>query len=291
MPFEEHPFPRHVRSVQNLLGRIATSLHFSQHQLLVLSVFPVIILLGQVMGYLSPDESIHNYFTSKGNILNTYFVKFGWFWTLATYLNIILNKLKSGSISNRKFILSFFRVILISIGWFLFTQWFFGPPIMDRVFVLSGGKCSSVQNTNIPDVLKNLFQSSPNSDIILYDSKRISSATCKKLKGKWEGGHDPSGHVFLLTLSVCLLIWETIEFYNVEDEIIHDFFNNVITFNQMLREPIMVTSLVVITALSMLFMTVLKYHSLGEQLAGFSVSVLVLWIVNMVIEYTGLYSV
>lgn len=300
MQFEEHPFPKHVQTIGEKIHIISEKCKLSKHQLIILIIIPFIIIFGQIMSYISPDESIHNYFTSRGNLINTYFVKFSWFWTIVTYLNIIINKLRKGSINNRKFILSISRVLLITLCWYLFTQWFFGPPIMDRVFLLTGGKCVDVDYNKIPEKIKHLFklsmsQISNNDNNIDIDiekelaySNQISSATCKIYKGKWEGGHDPSGHVFILTLSVCLLIVETIEFYTIEDEIFHNFFNNVITLNQVLKSPIFMTMIVVITALSMLFMTVLKYHSLGEQLAGFSVSVFALWLVNRIIELIGL---
>lgn len=75
--------------------------------------------------------------------------------------------------------------------WAAFTQWFFGPPIIDRGFRLTGGVCGDLEkgrDTGMGDA-----------------AEVVTSAACKLAGGQWRGGHDISGHVFLLTLGCAFL--------------------------------------------------------------------------------------
>ena len=65
------------------------------------------------------------------------------------------------------------------------TQWFFGPALIDRTFILTGGICE--QDTDI-----------------------ATGVACKAIGGSWRGGHDLSGHVFLLVLSSAFLWMEVL---------------------------------------------------------------------------------
>ena len=76
------------------------------------------------------------------------------------------------------------------------TQWFFGPAVIDRSFVVTGGKCeravAAVQGedtTTAGQGLENL----------------LTAAACKAAGGSWNGGHDVSGHVFMLVLVTAVL--------------------------------------------------------------------------------------
>jgi hypothetical protein len=82
------------------------------------------------------------------------------------------------------------------------TQWFFGPAIIDRSFVVTGGKCEEVMDRaekmelgeRPSDQLETLF----------------SAAACKGAGGAWQGGHDISGHVFMLVLATAFLAHEAV---------------------------------------------------------------------------------
>lgn len=273
-----HPIGLHLKGLDQLFGSCSSRIHLKKYQLVVLSCIPIIILVGQLMSLYSPDETIHNYFTSKGNLINTVFVKQGWLWTILTYFYTVIHKLRTKKIKVKVFIISFARVFLLTFCWFLFTQWFFGPPLMDRAFVLTGGKCYSIHQSRIPSDTKLLFSCSADKcPEGFYDSKEVSSSYCKSVKGSWEGGHDPSGHMFLLTLSIMLLIGETVELYNSEDKLLDTFNKKNISLIEILLNPLVITASVVFLSLSMLLMTVIKYHSFNEQISGFSVAVLSLW--------------
>ena len=74
------------------------------------------------------------------------------------------------------------------------TQWCFGPPVFDRVFLYSGGRCEGFSVTDKGEV--------EDLGIITIAAK------CRKVGGSWEGGFDVSGHVFLLVLGSWLLAVE-----------------------------------------------------------------------------------
>lgn len=63
----------------------------------------------------------------------------------------------------------------------LVTQWCFGPGLIERGFRLTGGGCVGA------------FEDG------------VTSQVCKMQGGRWEGGYDVSGHVFLLTLGSVFL--------------------------------------------------------------------------------------
>jgi hypothetical protein len=78
------------------------------------------------------------------------------------------------------------------------TQWFFGPAIIDRGFLLTGGQCELVEMAEVGKV-----------DM---DGTRqfLTGVACKSVGGKWKGGHDISGHVFLLVLGSMFLFEEAL---------------------------------------------------------------------------------
>lgn len=77
------------------------------------------------------------------------------------------------------------------------TQWFFGPAIVDRSFVLTGGRCEDVRPKT---------PGHPASEL----SAVFTAAACKAAGGAWRGGHDVSGHVFMLVLASAFLVFEAL---------------------------------------------------------------------------------
>jgi len=86
------------------------------------------------------------------------------------------------------------RWVLVTAWWFFVTQWFFGPAIIDRSFRWTGGKCELAE-----DKVR----------MGEGDTKEFFTAVaCKASGGRWSGGHDISGHVFLLVLGTGFLLSE-----------------------------------------------------------------------------------
>ncbi|KAJ9637499.1 uncharacterized protein PV06_04023 [Exophiala oligosperma] len=183
----------------------------------LLLVYPLILALGSAYSILSPIASgppvaplapgvtadVHapsipnqNYFSGKGNIFNIYFVKRGWFWTSLALLLLQLTTRPAPTLRGKHYAQVALRYCLATLSWVLTTQWFFGPALIDRSFTITGGHCEPhIMNTN---GLKEAI-----------DMTTISSGpVCKAAGGRWRGGHDISGHVFILVLSSALLLYE-----------------------------------------------------------------------------------
>ncbi|TQS31944.1 hypothetical protein Golomagni_07761 [Golovinomyces magnicellulatus] len=131
------------------------------------------------------------YFSQKTNMFNVYFVKRGWAW-----VSLVIFAFASTypDMSNGQRARALLRWGANTLWWFLVTQWFFGAPIIDRGFRWTGGKCELAQMEVEQGVAttKDLF----------------TAAACKSSGGKWYGGHDISGHVFLLTLGSAMIMSE-----------------------------------------------------------------------------------
>jgi len=89
-------------------------------QLIILAIYPTTVLLGMVS-----NHPVDSYFAQKDNLINVYFLKYGWLWTsLAFFAHISHMTQVTGPLA---------RYLVATIWWYLVTQWCFGPPIMDMV--------------------------------------------------------------------------------------------------------------------------------------------------------------
>jgi hypothetical protein len=176
----------------------------------LLAIYPLTLLLGSLFSSLNPLSRIApysavlqshesatapSYFAQKKNVFNVYFVKKGWFWTTAAFLAFLIMWPGFGKGLSVKRIRAGTRYLVITTWWVFVTQWFFGPPLIDRGFRFTGGQCELVR-----DDIKQEGLSKPR--------EYITAATCKAVGGTWKGGHDISGHVFLLILGSALLWFE-----------------------------------------------------------------------------------
>jgi hypothetical protein len=79
--------------------------------------------------------------------------------------------------------------------WVGTTKWLFGPPLIDRSFTFTGGRCEAlpakIDDSDRPEL-----------------SAIATQLACKAVGGHWKGGHDISGHIFMLVLSSAFLILE-----------------------------------------------------------------------------------
>ena len=81
--------------------------------------------------------------------------------------------------------------------WAAVTQRFFGPPLIDRGFRLTGGACELLTEDMAGKAGR-----------VARGEEVLSAVACKMAGGTWKGGHDISGHVFLLILGSSLLWFE-----------------------------------------------------------------------------------
>lgn len=190
-----------------------------------LAIYPLTLFIGLLYAHISPTAKPSygttgtassnasadqpapiNYFAYKRNIVNIGFVKIGWIWTTLAFLGTILIQLQRSSpssaiaVRNRRVIHAVNRFALATLSWIFTTQWAFGPPLSDRGFIATGGKC--MQSDPTPSGPREMTPHGITSIGI------FSSSTCKLSGGTWKGGHDVSGHVFMLSLTSALLFIE-----------------------------------------------------------------------------------
>lgn len=149
-----------------------------------------------------------HYFASKSNVLNVHFIKRIWGWTSAAFLALLLTSPESSAAlrPRRVRVLQFITATSV---WLAFTSWFFGPSVLDRLISSTGGQCllslPSGELVSVP--FEHCYAHtwlSPSSHPTLF--------TEAILDKDWRGharlrrGHDVSGHVFLLTMSVLFLV-------------------------------------------------------------------------------------
>jgi len=186
----------------------------------MLGIYPVLLVLGSLFSLLdsaareSPYDAAKqshdpahapSYFAKKSNIFNILFVKRGWFWVTASYLIFLFTHPSNGPARSLVFtprrIRGLIRWGLVTIWWIFITQWFFGPAIIDRGFRLTGGQCELVREAQAGQ--------------IEMDETRqlVTGIACKTVGGEWKGGHDISGHVFLLVLGSFFLFEEVLHVF------------------------------------------------------------------------------
>lgn len=179
-------------------------------------MYPVTLLIGSLFSILDPNarNSPYNpttqshfqsvapsYFAKKNNIFNIFFVKRGWAWFTLSYIFFLFSHPSTGpsgyQLSSKR-LRGLIRFGMVTLWWIFVTQWFFGPPIIDRGFTLTGGFCE-------------LIDFGDTRSEYLEDKRFISTAvTCKAVGGQWKGGHDISGHVFLLVMGSMFLFEEVL---------------------------------------------------------------------------------
>ncbi|KAI9645854.1 hypothetical protein NHQ30_005289 [Ciborinia camelliae] len=184
---------------------------------ILLSIYPAILLLGSIFSILSPDvraseynaalqshppSTAPSYFAKKSNIFNQWFVKKGWAWISASYFFFLLTHPSTGPPGvftlTRRRLRGLLRYIVVTTWWIFVTQWFFGPPIIDRGFIISGGQCE-------------LVDAAGKGKVDMDNTRQfVTGVACKAVGGKWKGGHDISGHVFLLVLGSMFLFQEVL---------------------------------------------------------------------------------
>ena len=189
----------------------------------LLLIYPLILGIGFIYAIISPTASVHDalaagitsdlnkpmqasYFAGKKNLINLFFVKRGWLWTSLALLFLQLTtrpaaaSVSKSPITTRNkmaghYLQAGLRYIIITLLWTITTQWFFGPPLIDRSFTLTGGHCENLPLHIEENPAKKL-------------ATVYSGYACKKSGGTWRGGHDISGHVFILVLSSASLLYE-----------------------------------------------------------------------------------
>lgn len=179
---------------------------------LLLAVYPITLILGSIFATLStsipstysaihqsyyPPSTAPSYFAKKKNIFNIYFVKKGWLWVTVSAFLFIMTHPSLGptfQVTKRR-VQAALRYSVATLLWTFTTQWFFGAPLVDRGFRWTGGACEVAAD---PVAMANMSEK----------KQFLTASACKMNGGMWKGGHDISGHVFLLILGSAFLWME-----------------------------------------------------------------------------------
>jgi hypothetical protein len=238
------------------------------------------LIVGNIIHTFSTNEEVYNYFNDKGNLFNRFFVKQGWAWTtlvIVVFYGVTIARSKSGLSAGRVLARAAFNYTVATVWWIFFTQWFFGQPIMDRVFVLTGGHCHVKHSSKLANHQSfDLFRAS-NEDATMYKSPHITSSTCRQLQGSWIGGHDPSGHVFLLIHSSLYLVFESLPYWSSWNTILANVQATIrdstsSKWTKLWQLVVQNPNIPLLTLVGlwwwMLFMTSLYFHSVAEKFVG-----------------------
>jgi len=157
-----------------------------------------------------------HYFASKSNPLNVFFLKKAWGWT-----SIAFGLLYATSPAQLKSQERIAKYLTLTGLWALFTTWFFGPALLERFIVLSGGQCiiplpGDDQHTilELPTefcytrtpITPATIASHPELFVSSFFQRQEAVSESMRIIPRLRSGHDVSGHVFLLTASTLFLI-------------------------------------------------------------------------------------
>lgn len=224
------------------------------------------------------------YFADKRNLFNQLFVKKAWGWTTLLWLSHVLATfffpptLSSRDAiqihSNRVPVLSrqLTRWIVATAFWWILTQgtWFFGvgPSIHHRLLIATGAQCvpSALSSTSPP----------------LGVSGVLEPGKCNGAPGEfYQGGHDVSGHTFLL-IHASLLLWETIRPTILSLPIVRRQLSSASRPKLAPSPPAIYTAYATLALIVlwewMLIMTSIYFHTPQEKISGLIFGVMGWWI-------------
>lgn len=277
---------------------------------LLLSVYPATLLIGSLFSTLTIDHAqtpyvahiqsydpanAPSYFAKKSNIFNVYFVKVGWAWATLAIALFILGSRALGPVSyisapqrtvTRKRLQAIARWGLLTAIWWSVTQDFFGVPLIDRGFTYTGGKCDLVLSEDIETLAREEEMSKA--------AAAASHAACRLIGGQWKGGHDISGHVFLLTLGSAMLWFEVLPIVlgwagltrarkmngETREGVDSTEAKRIVTETQSAQHVVMFAVALVVAAANwwMLLMTAAYFHTWFEKLTGLLVALSAIYV-------------
>ena len=148
------------------------------------------------------------YFAAKSNFLNVYFIKVAWGWTSAAFFLLWFTSPPDTRTGGR-----IAKWVMETGVWLAFTGWFFGPSLLERLVIASGGECLLSLPSGDPVLVPTEYCFSrsflsPASHPELFQTPSLQSFIPPidwRAMPRLRRGHDVSGHIFLLTMSVLFL--------------------------------------------------------------------------------------
>lgn len=185
---------------------------------------------------LQPNHAL-TYWANRKNIVNRLFVKQAWLWTSIAWLLqlFFLRLIPSSTAASKKdddkrktvdraesvaaeqatigspVSISVLRYLLATSTWLLFANWFFGPPLTERILTATGAVCVPSSDPSAP--IEQLYcrtrsPLSPQDHPALFAGSKANSLSSRSIRAIWKGGHDISGHTFIMVLSSLFLLQE-----------------------------------------------------------------------------------
>lgn len=218
-----------------------------------------------LLTHLPHPLSTSHYFANKSNFLNVYFIKKAWAWTSAAFLFSWITSPPRTRTGGR-----LLKWAVETGVWLIFTSWFFGPALLDRFVLASGGECLvSLPDGEVVSVPTQYCLSkshiSPQTHPTLFTSSSFSASV---IPGDWNDiprlrrGHDVSGHIFLLTMSVLFLA----------DQLRHSFRAPARTRSVWNNVAIGANVTLIVVWLFASWTTSLYFHSPSEKITGLRAS-------------------
>jgi len=156
-----------------------------------------------LLTYLPHPLSTTHYFATKSNPLNVYFIKKSWGWVTAAFFFSWFT-----SPPQTQTIRRIFKYLTLLVVWLIFTSWFFGPAILERVIAASGGQCFIASPSGDPIIVPQDFcngKTTLTPEITMLFTSTFTMPPGWKAVPRLRKGHDVSGHVFILTMSALFL--------------------------------------------------------------------------------------
>lgn len=146
-----------------------------------------------------------HYFANKSNPLNVYFIKYTWAWTSGAFF------LSCFTSDPRRTLGRVGKWVVETVVFVIFTTWFFGPALLERLILASGGECILVPPTGSPIsvppefcLAKTSLSPAEHPDIFATITSTFDSVDWHAVP-RLRKGHDISGHTFLLTMASLFL--------------------------------------------------------------------------------------
>jgi hypothetical protein len=206
-----------------------------------------------------PLNATH-YFASKQNPLNIIFLKRLWFWTTAAFGAMFFTSPPSAQTYER-----IYKYTVETALWWIFTSWFFGPALLERVIAITGGECSVTLPSGYlirlpaeycyPGGPKHI---SPATHPTLFAASLLVPEMEKwKARPRLRKGHDISGHIFLLTMSCLFLVDQLLETRRARG-----------TREPLNKYAMYAASLMIAVEFFSMYVTSVYFHSPSEKFTG-----------------------
>jgi hypothetical protein len=198
-----------------------------------------------------------SYWARKSNLLNQIFIKRAWGWTSVIWALLFATSSPTTRSPRRAY-----KWIAATLNWMLFTTWFFGPAIIERLTTISGGQCvvrlpsGGIHSVPVEYCYERTLIS-PITHPELFITPFLLPGEDWRTRPRLMRGHDVSGHIFLLTMSSLFLA----------DELRHSL--RASTRTTIHNVAITATAAIIGVWLFAVYTTSLYFHTPFEKLTGF----------------------